>query len=826
MKPLPLIAPNPPRLSELGDALRRVEASGIYSNNGPEVRTFEAEVTARMFGGHGASLAVGNATLGLVIAIRRAAGLEPGPGTLALMPALTFAATAHAAQWAGLTPLVCDIDPEDWSASAAEEERLLRLHGARIGCVVPYATFGNAIDLDRYAYYQRQYGVGVVIDAASSLGTRDDAGEGFGADAPFAVVHSLHATKTFAVAEGGLIHSGDPDLIARLRAMTNFGFDGGRSATMPGINCKMPEVLGVMAREKLVGIEDICNHRSALEATYREALAGFGLQRVAGARRAIQFMPVLIPAHLADRRDLIAAALAADGVGSGRYFSPHLGEQPWFRRTCTLEPTPVADAVAARMMSLPITDFMDADDAHRAAGSFARACAAADRVVPARAAAPTLASLVVVGGGPAGTALLNAATKRGLLPDLARSGLVMVERDAHVGGGRLGRYAITSDSTAQTFLTAVKGNIHPELAALADEPCGRAVAAHQDSLGVPLVTVGPLLRDIGGCLADIVEANGGRVLTGHEAVSATRDPDGLWTVRLRRLADGLPVEQRTRAVAIATGGHQPLDRLAAQEVAGARLLELAGDRLLQSDDVLTLGGFEKVADLLSGKRAPRIAVIGGSTSALTTVALLLKGQPALPLGEAAITLLHRRPLRPFYHSAAAAHAEGFTDFGEQDICPVSGFIYRLAGFRLEARDLVLRMLGIDGRTPDPRLALHRIAGDDASARAILRDADLVIAALGYRPHALRLLDATGAVLPLAAHRGAPMVDRHCRVVDADGAAIPGLYGIGLAAGFVPWGALGGEASFSGQANGLWLWQNDVGLMIVDQVLAGQARAAA
>ncbi len=46
----------------------------------------------------------------------------------------------------------------------------------------------------------------------------------------------------------------------------------------------------------------------------------------------------------------------------------------------------------------------------------------------------------------------------------------------------------------------------------------------------------------------------------------------------------------------------------------------------------------------------------------------------------------------------------------------------------------------------------------------------------------------------------------------------GAYGIGLSAGFVPWGRLGGEASFRGQANGLWLWQNDVGQMIVDQVL--------
>ena len=58
MRHLPLIDPRPPRLSELGDALRRVEASGVFSNNGPEVRAFEAEATDQLFGGEGACLAV------------------------------------------------------------------------------------------------------------------------------------------------------------------------------------------------------------------------------------------------------------------------------------------------------------------------------------------------------------------------------------------------------------------------------------------------------------------------------------------------------------------------------------------------------------------------------------------------------------------------------------------------------------------------------------------------------------------------------------------------------------------------------------------------
>lgn len=825
----PLISPNPPRLSEQTEALERVEASGVFSNNGPEVRAFEADITTQLFDGRGASLAVANATLGLMVAIREAVGPVAAPGRFALMPAMTFAATAQAALWAGLTPLICDIDPDDWSMSAAAEERLLEAHGDRIGVLVPYATFGNAIDLDRYAWLQHRYGVGVVIDAASSLGTIGDDGKGYGGDVPFAIVYSMHATKTFAVAEGGLIHSGDERLIATLRSMINFGFEGARSATLPGLNAKLPEVLAVMARAKLAEIDQVCAHRAAIEGVYRDQLAGFQLQQVAGKRRAMQFMPVLLPPEIAPRREEIVAGLDAQGIGAGRYFSPHLGQQPLFRSSAVSEPTPVVDDVANRMLSLPITDKMSVADAAHIATVFSDLVRTLPERRKAERAAP-VSTMLVVGGGPAGTALLTAATKRGMLPDLARAGLVVVERDNAIGNGRLGRYAITSDSTAETFLTAVKDNIHPEIAALTGHPAGKTVGHFAGKLGVPLVDVGPLLRVTGDRLADIVTSNGGSVLTGHDALGAQQLPGGLWRTTLRRRTDGVEIERVSQHVVIATGGHQPLDRLAAQQVAGASLVAQAGDRLLQSDEVLSVGGFAKVADLLSGKRNPRIAVIGGSTSALTTIALLLKSAPPIPFGEGGITLLHRRPLRPFYHSVEAAAAEGFTDFGPEDICPVSGFVYRLAGFRLEARDLVLRTLEVDGRKRDPRVATHRISGDDdAAARAHIAGADLVIAAMGYRPFALPVSDMQGNRLALSADIGGPMVDRHCRVLDADGAPVPGLFGIGLAAGFVPWGALGGEASFKGQANGLWLWQNDVGLMIVDQVMAasaGQNRAVA
>ncbi|WP_271299593.1 DegT/DnrJ/EryC1/StrS family aminotransferase [Sphingomonas sp. CV7422] len=827
----PLIAPQPPRLSAMTDGLRRIEASGVFSNNGPEVRAFEAEATERLFGGSGACLAVGNATLGLMVALRQAAGLRPRADSLALMPALTFAATAQAALWAGLTPLICDIEPDGWTADPRQEEALLARYGERIGVIVPYATFGTAIDLDRYAWLATRYRVGVVIDAAASLGTIDAAGRGFGTGAPFAIVYSMHATKTFSVAEGGLIYSGDTARVDQMRGMVNFGFEQGRSATLPGINAKLPEVIALMARAKLAEIDTVCAHRAGIDAAYRAALPELTMQCSCGRRQATQFMPVLLPPALAPRRDAIVAAMAAEGVGVGQYFSPHIGQQPLFRETALIEPTPVADAIGGRMLSLPITDAMQAADAPVIAGRLRRVLAQETAWVGRQGSQQQGAAMddlttVVIGGGPAGTAMLTAASKQGKLAPLVEAGFAIVESRARMGAGELGCYAIRSDTTAETFLSAVKNNPHPELAALEHHPAGQLMGRYVAELGAPLVDTAPLLSVTADRLAGIVTRHGGSVLTGHRAERVQRTPDGRWQTTVR---DGAGGERSlvSRNVVIATGGYQTDEQVAAQRVAGVPLVALAGERLMRSDALLRLGGVAQVEARLRGVAAPRVAIIGASTSAIAAAVLLLKHQPGFAFGAGAVTLLHRQPLKPFYPNVAAAHADGFTDFDDDDICPVSGFVLRLAGLRLESRELVLRMLSLGGRVPDPRVAAHRIAGDDdAAARAIIADADLVIGALGYRPRAVPLFGSDGAPLALAHQAGRPMVDRHCRLLDAQDRPVPGAFGIGLSAGFVPWGRLGGEASFRGQANGLWLWQNDVGQMIVDQLLEREAQEAA
>ncbi|MDQ0250388.1 dTDP-4-amino-4,6-dideoxygalactose transaminase [Sphingomonas kyeonggiensis] len=820
MHNLPLIAPQPPRLSEMTEALQAIEARGVYSNGGPVVREFEARVVAELFGGVGAALAVNNATIGLILAIRQAA--QGRKGKYALVPSFTFAATAHAAIWAGLTPILVDSDPNDWAASAEAEEAALARHAGEVAVLVPYDTFGTCIDLTRYTRLSEQHDVGVVVDAAASLGSLDAGGNGFGTGAGLASVFSMHATKTFATAEGGLIYSADIEQVEALRRMHNFGFGAPRSATEPGTNAKLPEVLGLLALAKLDEIDTVAEHRAALDRAYRTGLGDTVTFQATKARRQVaQFMPMLLPQG--SDRAAVMAELAAQGIGAGHYFAPHLAQQPYFQRECLLTPTPVADDLAARMLSLPVTDAMTERDVTTICDTLHAALRKPRIVVPA--APQKILSTVLIGGGPAGVAFLISASKKGKLRELGAS-LAVVERRPSLGAGELPGYAITSDSTAETFLSAVKDNPEPGIAALMEHPAAREIAQYVGKLGVPLYRTGPFLEVMGQRVGAVVTDAGGSVLTGHEVIDSRRTPAGLWQTRVRNIATGTEQDLLSENIVIATGGYQSASDVTAASVAGKPLGEQVGERLMLCDDMLRTDGMERLRERIAGNRAPRIAIIGASTSAIASAVLLLKSD--IPFGAESLTLLHREALRPWYPNAEAARADGFTDFGPDDICLLSGFVYRLAGFRLEARELVLRMLRIGGRTPDPRVRLHQLDGPDLETSRILSEADVVVAALGYRPHALPLLDAAGHRIVLSAHApGRPrLADQLCRVTDAEGQPIPGAYGIGLAAGFVPEGRLGGEKSFKGKANGLWQWQNDVGQLIVDQLLGQSVSLAA
>ncbi|MCW6509035.1 hypothetical protein [Lichenifustis flavocetrariae] len=427
---------------------------------------------------------------------------------------------------------------------------------------------------------------------------------------------------------------------------------------------------------------------------------------------------------------------------------------------------------------------------------------------------------IIVGSGPAGLAPLVSASRDGRLDKLLAGGLAIIESTDAIGAGRLGRYAITSDSTAETFLTAVTGHADKRLERLlSTQLCLDLAKAGRGA--VPLAQAAALMSEIGTVLAEAILDTGGSVLTRHEALQARQGRDGAWTVTLRQLDSGLEYDITADTLLLATGGEQSLERLRSEKVAGLPLWPTYEQTLLLSDDALQPSGLALIRHRLAQSPRPQVAIAGGSTSALAAAGLLLRACPEATSTPGSITILHRRPLRVFYPSADAALADGYTDFGPEDVCSLSGFVFRLAGLRLDSRDLLMGILGLGGRPPEQRVVLHRLDhSTSAESHRVLASADVVIAALGYRPRALALYDADGDDILLRGRLGKePLVDDRCRICNAEGHPIANLFGIGLAAGFRPHGPLGGEPSFVGQANGLWLWQTAVGSIIVDSLLA-------
>jgi dTDP-4-amino-4,6-dideoxygalactose transaminase len=372
---LPFLRPNPPKLSKLLDQLAEIEASDIFSNYGPVNSLLEQSIIRELFAGSGACVTVCNATIGLMLTIRLAVGVRPDKRRrYALMPSFTFAATAHAAIWAGLIPLLCDIEPDTWLPAPSSENELLDRYADEIAVIVPYATFGNNLDLNRYDLLSSKYNIPVVVDAAASLGSFNDNGSSFGSGSRHPVVYSMHVTKTFATSEAGLVYCADVAIIDKIRSMGNFGFEHPRTATLPGLNSKLSEVAALLALQKLRGFDEIVRYRLELVKVYEQLLVGWTFQRRVGRSDAHQFVSVLPPKAYAGRRGHILECLAAAGIGSGKYFDPHLADQPYFRELCVSGELGETQRVASQIISLPLSDFMTSADVTRVCTVLRSAC--------------------------------------------------------------------------------------------------------------------------------------------------------------------------------------------------------------------------------------------------------------------------------------------------------------------------------------------------------------------------------------------------------------------------------------------------------------------
>lgn len=231
---IPVFKPLLPAAEVLLPYLQRIDAARWYSNMGPLVREFELRLGDHFGVPADQVVTCVNGTIGLALALR---ALGARAESYCAMPSWTFVATPAAAMTAGLKPLLLDVDRESWALDPSAVSDAMSEFD--IGAVIPVAPFGAPIDVRAWNDFQGRTGIPVIIDAAAGFDSFAANTLSVGGQSPFMI--SFHATKVLAMGEGAAIIARDPELARELRKLSNFGFLGSRTATIPGINAKISE---------------------------------------------------------------------------------------------------------------------------------------------------------------------------------------------------------------------------------------------------------------------------------------------------------------------------------------------------------------------------------------------------------------------------------------------------------------------------------------------------------------------------------------------------------------------------------------------------------
>jgi dTDP-4-amino-4,6-dideoxygalactose transaminase len=342
-----------PNLGDRSALFDRIEGAldrGWLANDGPLVAEFERRVAELVEVEH--CVATSSATTGLQL-VARALELD---GEV-VMPSFTFAGTAHALGWLGITPVFADIDP---ATHNIDPDAVARAITPRTSAILAVHVWGRGCDVPALERIAQRHGIPLVLDAAPALGCTH-AGQpigGFGR----AEVFSFHATKIASAGEGGVVSTHDPELARRLRLMRNFGFVDYDTVTELGTNAKMHELSAAMGLTSLDSLDRfIAVARDNHEHYVRELDDVPGLRLIeypADERQNYHY--VVAEVDDPSLRDDLVAVLHAEHVLARRYFAPGCHRmQPYSSTQARL---PATEALSESVLVLPTgTAIGDAD---------------------------------------------------------------------------------------------------------------------------------------------------------------------------------------------------------------------------------------------------------------------------------------------------------------------------------------------------------------------------------------------------------------------------------------------------------------------------------
>ena len=318
---------------------------------GQTVAGFE-EALARAAGAAHA-IGVNSGTDALLLALK-ALRRERGGGEVITTP-FTFFATAEAILHAGLDLRFADIERDSFNLDPVAVRAAV---DSNTVAVLPVHLYGACADMDAFAALD----LGVVEDAAQAIGAtyKEHRAGSLGHAAAF----SFYPTKNLGAAgDAGAVTTNDDALAARVRSLRAHGevrAEGSRSYRYEeiGYNSRLDALQAAILSVKLRHLESWQARRNENAAYYGEALGGLS--------GVVPPPPARFGEHVyhqyvirAERRDALAAHLAAEGVGTRTFYPEPLHLTPALRHLgLGAGAFPEAEAAASEVLSIPVHEHL------------------------------------------------------------------------------------------------------------------------------------------------------------------------------------------------------------------------------------------------------------------------------------------------------------------------------------------------------------------------------------------------------------------------------------------------------------------------------------
>jgi|1185.fasta_scaffold42841_2 dTDP-4-amino-4,6-dideoxygalactose transaminase len=335
-------------------------------------------------------LALSNCTAALHLACI-CAGL--GPGDEAIVPSMTFVATANAVRYCGARPVLADmVSTTDLSIDPEHVESLIT---KRTKVVIPVHYAGYSVAIRELEEICEKHGLTLIEDAAHAPDATDADGRMLGSIGQTGCF-SFFPNKVLGVGEGGALATNSTDIADRVRRLRSQGMTAtsldrhlGRAMEYdipePGFNYRFDDIRAALIKPRFQRLHAEIERRRELVHRYRELLADVeGLELIYSDeevdRSSCYLMGVQVDPAL--RRSFRHHLQEDHGVQTTVY--PAVHELRSYVATFGEVSLPNTESVAASLSSIPLFPHMTDEQQQRVAAAVKDAVAASEPE-PARA---------------------------------------------------------------------------------------------------------------------------------------------------------------------------------------------------------------------------------------------------------------------------------------------------------------------------------------------------------------------------------------------------------------------------------------------------------